>query len=167
VRFGRRAAILLAWPDPLRPGHHPLQRLPHERMQKNLFILEQATDQTGPFRVIKVPLPEVIERNLTPRAYDDNSTMWHNTGVPGRARERNGRRRREQVPPRPLEFRPSPTNSFSCPPTGKWPRPRRWRARVAGIFQDAVPAARSSSSGCTELNLTTRGLTARRSPTQL
>ena len=43
-------------------------------MSENLRILEQATDQDGkPFKVIKVPLPDLIERKIVVKAELDST----------------------------------------------------------------------------------------------
>jgi agmatine deiminase len=62
VRFANANTILLAWIEEEENDLHPLNRITYERMQENLKILEDATDQDGkPFRIIKVPLPGLIE----------------------------------------------------------------------------------------------------------
>ncbi len=63
VRFADSNTILLAWIDDDEKNTHPLNRITYARMQENLKILETATDQDGnPFRIIKVPLPQLIEQ---------------------------------------------------------------------------------------------------------
>jgi agmatine deiminase len=62
VRFADAHTILLAWIDEDEKDSHPLNRITYERMQENLKILEASTDQDGkPFRIIKVPLPNLVE----------------------------------------------------------------------------------------------------------
>jgi agmatine deiminase len=62
VRFADASTILLAWINEEDINKHPLNRITHERMLENYNILKDATDQDGqPFRIIKVPLPKVIE----------------------------------------------------------------------------------------------------------
>lgn len=62
VRFADANTILLAWVDEAEKDSHPLNRVTYERLTENLKILEAATDQDGnPFRIIKVPLPDIIE----------------------------------------------------------------------------------------------------------
>jgi agmatine deiminase len=62
VRFADANTILLGWIDEKDIDKHPLNRITYERMKENLNILEKATDQDGnPFRIIKVPLPSIIE----------------------------------------------------------------------------------------------------------
>jgi agmatine deiminase len=62
VRFADANTILLAWVDEEEKDLHPLNRLTYERMAENLKILEAATDHSGkPFRIIKVPLPNLVE----------------------------------------------------------------------------------------------------------
>ncbi|PKQ44828.1 agmatine deiminase family protein [Confluentibacter flavum] len=62
VRFADANTILLAWVDEEDINKHPLNRINYERMLENYNILKDATDKDGkPFRIIKVPLPTVIE----------------------------------------------------------------------------------------------------------
>jgi agmatine deiminase len=62
VRFADANTILLAWIDEDEKDDHPLNRITYDRMQENLKILEASTDQDGkPFRIIKVPLPSLVE----------------------------------------------------------------------------------------------------------
>lgn len=62
VRFADAQTILLAWINEEDINKHPLNRINHQRMLENYNILKNATDQDGkPFRIIKVPLPNVIE----------------------------------------------------------------------------------------------------------
>ncbi len=65
VRFADANTILLAWVDKEEINLHPFNKVNYERMSENLRILETATDQDGKkFRIIKVPLPEPIERKI-------------------------------------------------------------------------------------------------------
>lgn len=66
VRFADANTILLAWIDEEEIEKHPLNKITHQRMQENYDILKNATDQDGkPFKIIKVPLPSVIQWNAT------------------------------------------------------------------------------------------------------
>ncbi|MCC5927624.1 MAG: agmatine deiminase family protein [Cyclobacteriaceae bacterium] len=63
VRFADANTILLSWVDEDELDKHPLNRLNYERMQENYEILKAATDAEGKaFRIVKVPLPEPVER---------------------------------------------------------------------------------------------------------
>ena len=63
VRFADPHTILLAWVDENEINAHPFNKVNDERMRKNYEILSKATDQDGkPFRIIKVPMPDPIER---------------------------------------------------------------------------------------------------------
>ncbi len=65
VRFVDPQTILLAWVDQEEMSKHPFNKVNYERMAENLRILEAATDQDGkPFRIIKVPLPDIIQRKI-------------------------------------------------------------------------------------------------------
>lgn len=78
VRFADASTILLAWVDESEIDKHPFNKINFDRMSENLRILEQATDQDGsPFKIIKVPLPEPIERKILVKAKLD-STDWIN-----------------------------------------------------------------------------------------
>ncbi len=65
VRFADSKTILLAWVDESEISKHPFNKVNYERMAENLRILEASTDQDGkPFRIIKVPLPDIIQRKI-------------------------------------------------------------------------------------------------------
>jgi agmatine deiminase len=66
VRFAGPRTILLAWVEDHEIGDHPLNVINRERMERNLARLSAARDQDGrPFRIVKVPLPKIIEREET------------------------------------------------------------------------------------------------------
>jgi len=78
VRFADANTILLAWVEESEINDHPFNKINFERMSENLQILEQATDQDGkPFKVVKVPLPDLIERKIVVKEKLD-STDWIN-----------------------------------------------------------------------------------------
>jgi len=63
VRFADRNTVLLAWVDEEEAKRHPLNAINRQRMIANHAILSRTTDTFGrPIRVIKVPLPEIVER---------------------------------------------------------------------------------------------------------
>lgn len=65
VRFADPRTVLLAWPDEEEAARHPVARLNLQRMQANLQRLQQAGDEQGrPLRILKLPLPRVIERRV-------------------------------------------------------------------------------------------------------
>jgi len=65
VRFADPRTVLLAWPDEAEARTHPVARLNRTRMQRNFDLLARATDAEGaPLRVVKVPLPKIIERRI-------------------------------------------------------------------------------------------------------
>ncbi|WP_241664753.1 agmatine deiminase family protein [Seonamhaeicola maritimus] len=65
VRFSDANTILLAWVNEDEKDLNPINRINFERMSENLRILENATDQDGkPFNIIKVPLPELITKEI-------------------------------------------------------------------------------------------------------
>ena len=74
VRFADANTILLAWVEESEINAHPFNKINFERMSENLQILEQASDQDGkPFKVIKVPLPDLIERKIVVKAKLDST----------------------------------------------------------------------------------------------
>ena len=78
VRFADPHTILLAWVDENEIDKHPFNKINHERLTENLRILEQSKDQDGkPFKIIKVPLPDPIERKILVKEKLD-STDWIN-----------------------------------------------------------------------------------------
>jgi agmatine deiminase len=65
VRFANANTIFLAWVNENEKDANPVNRINYERMNENLKILENATDQDGkPFKVIKVPLPDLITNKV-------------------------------------------------------------------------------------------------------
>jgi agmatine deiminase len=68
VRFSGPNTILLAWVDEKDRDMNPVNRMNYERMNENLKILEQSTDQDGkPFTIVKVPLPDVVPLKVVAR----------------------------------------------------------------------------------------------------
>lgn len=60
VRFANPSTILLAWVNDNEKNKNPINKINAQRMFENFEILKNATDQDGkPFRIIKVPLPEL------------------------------------------------------------------------------------------------------------
>lgn len=77
VRFADANTILLAWVAEADKDKHLLNQINYERMSENFKILESATDQHGePFRIIKVPLPSVIERPIVVSEAPSDSIVY-------------------------------------------------------------------------------------------
>lgn len=79
VRFADERTVLLAWPDDAEAASHPVARLNRRRMQRNFEILSAATDLDGrPLRVLKVPMPRIVERRVRLSADADRalSDQW-------------------------------------------------------------------------------------------
>ncbi len=75
VRFADEHTILLAWVDEEEKDLNPISRMNDERMKENLSILENSTDQDGkPFRIIKVPLPDLIYKKVLITNYQKNES---------------------------------------------------------------------------------------------
>jgi agmatine deiminase len=63
VRFADTNTVLLAWVTEEEAERHPLNAMNRDRMIANHAILSRSTDAHGRrIRIIKVPLPEVVER---------------------------------------------------------------------------------------------------------
>ena len=91
VRFADERTVLLAWPEPSQVARHPVARLNLQRMQRNAEILAQATDVQGrPLRVVKLPLPHVVERRVT--LSDDADPRFSRGWQPGAFADRERRR---------------------------------------------------------------------------
>ncbi len=65
VRFADPHTVLLAWPDDAEANRHPVARLNRQRMQRNAGILGAARALDGqPLRVVRLPMPRIIERRI-------------------------------------------------------------------------------------------------------
>jgi agmatine deiminase len=74
VRFADERTVLLAWPD----EDHPVARLSRHRMRRNLAVLSTATDADGRrLRVVKVPMPRIVQRRVMVSAAPDNGASEH------------------------------------------------------------------------------------------
>jgi len=74
VRFANANTILLAWIDESEKDLNPINQLNYERMNENLKILEASKDQDGiPFKIIKIPLPDLIVKQVTVKEDSDDS----------------------------------------------------------------------------------------------
>jgi agmatine deiminase len=79
VRFADASTVLLAWPEDADVAAHPVARVTRQRMQRNLQVLAGATDADGkPLRVLKVPMPRLLERRvfLSAIASNPRSKEW-------------------------------------------------------------------------------------------
>ncbi len=93
VRFADENTVLLAWVDESDARSHPVARLNLQRMQANFEALSNSTDQRGrPLRVIKVPLPSIVERPVVLSADADTaySNEWTAAAFPAREKRREG-----------------------------------------------------------------------------
>lgn len=73
VRFVNDSTVLLAWVNEEEIDKHPFHKANYERMNENLRRLEAATDQDGhKLRIIKVPLPDLIMREVIVKASLDS-----------------------------------------------------------------------------------------------
>jgi agmatine deiminase len=77
VRFADSHTVLLAWPDDAEAQRHPVARLNRQRMQRNAEILAAARAVDGrPLRVLRLPMPRVVERRVRLSAAADRG--WYN-----------------------------------------------------------------------------------------
>ena len=93
VRFADARTVLLAWPDDDEAEAHPVARLNRLRMQRNATLLAGATDTNGQrLRVLKVPMPRIVERRVVLSASADNrlSDEWTADDFPARDGRRQG-----------------------------------------------------------------------------
>lgn len=93
VRFANENTVLLAWVDDAQARSHPVARLNQQHMQANFEALSNSTDQRGrPLRVIKVPLPRIVERSvvLSASANTAYSHEWTAASFPARERRKEG-----------------------------------------------------------------------------
>jgi len=92
VRFADERTVLLAWVDEQDARSHPVARLNQRRMQANFDALSAATDQRGrPLRVIKVPLPRIVERPVVLGASAAaGAYAWDAAMFPAREQRRDG-----------------------------------------------------------------------------
>jgi agmatine deiminase len=93
VRFADPQTVLLAWPNKVDAASHPVVQLNRIRMQRNFEILSQSTSIDGRrFRVLKVPMPKIIERQVRLSALADRaqSDGWTADFFPTTERRREG-----------------------------------------------------------------------------
>ncbi len=93
VRFADARTVLLAWMDEAEAATHPVARINNIRMRANHDILVSSSDAAGkPLRVIKVPMPRLIERPvvLSAQANTDYSEQWSAAQFPAREGRREG-----------------------------------------------------------------------------
>lgn len=93
VRFADAGTVLLAWVDEAEAAAHPVARINDARMRANHDILASSSDALGrPLRVIKVPLPRMIERPVVLSADADTaySEQWSAAQFPAREGRREG-----------------------------------------------------------------------------
>ena len=76
VRFVNDSTILLSWVDEKERNLNKFNQMNYERLAENLAVLEKARDQDGkPFKIIKVPLPDLIYLKTTVADKDNNSSL--------------------------------------------------------------------------------------------
>jgi agmatine deiminase len=93
VRFADERTVLLAWPDDAEAQRHPVARLNRQRMQRNAEVLAAARTVDGrPLRVLRLPMPRVIERRVVLSASADRgfSDQWTADFFPAAERRREG-----------------------------------------------------------------------------
>lgn len=141
VRFADPRTVLLAWPDESEARAHPVARLNLQRMQRNLAILRRATDADGaPLRVVKVPMPRVIERRvfLSAAALPGWSHEWTADYFPSHEGRREGDAVIQVAIASYLNFVVA-NGVVVLPDYLPHGTPRATQERVRRIFEDAFP----------------------------
>lgn len=83
VRFADANTLLLSWIEEDRVGEHSLNRINRSRLQEAYDILASSTDQDGrPFRIIKVPLPAVIEKPMALGPREEETNLLRESSFP-------------------------------------------------------------------------------------
>lgn len=141
VRFADPRTVLLAWPDEAEQRAHPVARLNRQRMQRNFDILVHASDADGvPLRVIKVPLPRIIERRIFLSAAADPawSQEWTADFFPPHEKRREGDPVMQVASSSYLNFIVA-NGVVVLPDYLPHGTPRATQERVRRIFEDAFP----------------------------
>jgi len=151
VRFVDPSTILLAWQEDDGANVHPLHRINRERMQKNYDILAHSTDQDGrPFRIIKVPMPAVIERKVVLASRAEQGNSWNEASFPPSEGRKAGDEVIQVAAATYLNFLianevvlvPSFVEDGTSPAV---------QDRVRHIFEDALPGRKIQFVHCTPL----------------
>lgn len=141
VRFADARTVLLAWPDDAEANRHPVARLNRLRMQRNADVLAAARTIDGkPLRVIRLPMPRIIERRvvLTERAQRGYSEQWTADFFPASERRREGDRLMQVATATYLNFIIS-NGVVVVPDYQPHGTPRAAQDRVRQVLEQAFP----------------------------
>ena len=141
VRFADARTVLLAWPEDSEAAVHPVARLNRQRMQRCFDVLSAATDADGqPLRVLKVPLPKVIERRVFLSAAADVawSKEWTADFFPPSEKRRQGDPVLQVASSSYLNFVVA-NGVVVLPDYRPHGTPKVWQDRVVRIFETAFP----------------------------
>jgi len=144
VRFADARTVLLAWPDDDATARHPVVRLNRERMQRNFTILSRERDADGrSLRVIKLPLPRLLERPVVLRADADNqfSEQWTADDFPVTDGHRQGDTVMQVAPASYLNF-VAANGVVVVPDYARAGTPAATQRRVQAIFERVFPERR-------------------------
>ncbi len=144
VRFVDARTVLLAWPEDSDAAAHPVARINAKRMQRNFEILSAATDQDGQrLRVIKLPMPRVVERRIILSAAADPSWSqeWSADYFPPKEGRRDGRPVMQVAVASYLNFLAA-NGIVLVPGYTQHGTPRAVQDRVQRVFEQAFPGRR-------------------------
>ena len=141
VRFADARTVLLAWPEDSEAAVHPVARLNRQRMQRCFEVLSTATDADGqPLRVLKVPLPKVVERRVFLSAAADVawSKEWTADFFPASEKRRQGDPVMQVASSSYLNFVVA-NGVVVLPDYRPHGTPKAWQDRVVHTFEAAFP----------------------------
>jgi agmatine deiminase len=141
VRFVDAKTVMLAWPSDADVAAHPVSRLNRSRMQRCFDVLSRTTDIDGQgLKVLKVPMPKVIEKPLFLSAAADRawSHEWTADYFPESERRREGDRVIQVAAASYMNFVIA-NGVVVVPSYVKHGTARSTEARVMQLFQEAFP----------------------------
>lgn len=141
VRFADPRTVLLAWPEDVDARSHPVARLNRERMQRNLAALQRARGVDGkPLRILKVPLPRIVERRVFLSAAADTaySAQWTAAFFPAEEQRREGEPVLQVASTSYLNFVIA-NDLVLLPDYTAHGTPKSLQVRVQRIFEQAFP----------------------------
>ena len=144
VRFADVRTVLLAWPEDSEVQQHPVARLNRQRMQRCFEILAGTGNADGqPLRVLRVPLPKVIERRVFLSAAADVawSKEWTADVFPAAEKRRQGDPVLQVASSSYLNFVVA-NGVLVLPDYLPHGTPKSWQERAQRVFESAFPGRR-------------------------